>query len=138
MKTALLVSLLAVGLGELNGMLDSLNAWVELGVKVFGLAAAIGGAWRWLLGPGYRRARSTVCWVGEQLEMIGTLNDRLKGMQTQLDRGAEHFERLDATLEAMASDEARAVRRSIHSGEPVVFTEAGGVERREPVSDTRA
>lgn len=138
MKTVLLLSVVAVGLQQLDGLLDSLNAWVELGIKVAGLAAAAGGAWKWMIGPGYRRVRGALVWTGEQLDLISELGDRLESIETELGRGHEHFARLDSALEALTTDEARAVRRAIHTGEPVEFTEAGGVERREPVSDTLA
>lgn len=135
MKTILAVSLLAVGVGELNGLLDSLNAWVAFGIQVFALAATMGGAWRWLIGPGVRKVRSVLQWVGGQLELIGTLDERLESMEADLARGAEHFARLDSALEAFSSDEARAVRRSIQTGDPVEFTERGADRR---VSDTAA
>lgn len=138
MKTFLLLSVVAVGLQQVDVLLDSLNAWVEFGIKVAGLAAAVGGAWRWLVGPGYRRVRGAVEWAGEQLELIGELGERLESIEAELGRGHDHFLRLDAALEAMTTDEARAVRRAILTGEPVQFTEAGGVDRREPVSDTSA
>ena len=130
MKTILLVSLLAVAASELDGLLDSLNVWVELGVKVVGLVAVMGGAWRWMIGPGWRRVRAAICWVRQQLELIGSLDDRLDGIEEQLSRGAEHFERLDGALEMLMAEEAQAVRRAIRTGEPVEFTEAGGVDPR--------
>lgn len=140
MKTIVLVSAVVVGLQQLDVLLDSLNAWVELGLKVAGLAAAMGGAWRWLIGPGLRKVRAVTTWVGGQLELIGTLDQRLDGMEADLARGAEHFARLDASLESLSSEEAKAIRRSIASGDPVAFTEDGNVDRRDghPATDRRA
>jgi hypothetical protein len=139
-KTILLVSVLAVGLTELDGLVDSLNVWVELGVKVFGLAAVVGGAWRWVIGPGYQKVRSVVCWVREQLEMISTVDDRLDSMEEELSRGHEHFARIDESLAAFTSDEALAVRRAVHEHIPVKMRDddPGRVDRRVSPPDRRA
>lgn len=139
MKTILLLSLVAVGLQSLDGLLDNLNAWVELGIKVAGLAAVMGGAWRWLVGPGFRKVRSVFEWVGAQLELITELRERLGAIEGRLDDGHEHFERLDSAIEALASEEAKAIRRSLRTGDPVEFTESGAVDRRDgdPATDRR-
>src|SRR4051812_8572462 len=51
-KSVLLVALAAVALQSLDGLLHSLNDWVELGIKLTGLTATLGASWRWLVGPG--------------------------------------------------------------------------------------
>jgi hypothetical protein len=130
-KVGLLVAAAVLAVNGLDGLLDGLNVWVELGLKFAALAAAVGGAWRWLVGPGWRKVRAAVVWAHRQLELIGELRERLHAIETRLDQGHEHFERLDSAIESLASEEARAIRRSLQSGEPVQFTDAGGVDRRE-------
>jgi hypothetical protein len=130
MKTSFALAALMIALTELDKLLDSMNQYVELGIKVAGLAATMGAAWRWVIGPGYRRARSVVVWVGEQLRLISTLDERLDSMEADLTRGSEHFARLDAALEALAAEDAVAVRRAIHTGDPVELLPDGSVERR--------
>lgn len=132
MKVGLLIAAAVFLVNGLDGLLDGLNVWVEVGLKFAALAAAAGGAWRWLVGPGWRKLRSAVMWAIRQLELIGELRERLHAIETRLDQGHEHFERLDTAIESLASEEARAIRRAVQTGEPVRFTEAGGVDRREP------
>jgi hypothetical protein len=131
MKIGLLVAALVFGARGAAQLLDGLNAWVELGIKFAGLAAAIGAGWRWLVGPCWRRARGVVKWTGAQLELIGELRERLGAIEARLDQGHAHFERLDTAIESLASEEARAVRRSMRTGKPVVVSPSGRVDRRE-------
>lgn len=139
MKTALLLSLLAVGASELDKLLEHLNVWVELGIKVAGLAAVLGGAWKWMIGPGWRRVRAAVKWVEAQLGLITTLDERLDGLDERLDRGEARFSSIDQQLEALAAEEAAAIRRAIRTGEKVQFTEDGHIDRRDsdPATDRR-
>lgn len=133
MKIGLLVAVIVLGLQGLNGLLEGLNAWVELGLKFAGLAAASGGAWKWMVGPGYRKLRAVVRWVGAQLELIGKLDDRLDSIEEELTRGHEHFARLDASFDSLASEEAQAVRRAMRGGDPVSMRpdDPGLVDRRD-------
>jgi hypothetical protein len=133
-KVALLVYfasaiLLAAGHAALQ-LVDGLNGWLELAIKLGGALAAMGGAWKWLIGPGYRGGRECFHWVRARLQAIETLDGRLGRIEGRLDEGEVHFQQIDTTLATMVSVEARAVRKSIASGEPVQFTDEGNVERR--------
>jgi NAD(P)-dependent dehydrogenase (short-subunit alcohol dehydrogenase family) len=127
---ALLDALVMVIVGPVAALVDSLNAWLQMGLSLAGVLAAAGAAWRWLIGPGFRRARATVTWVREMLELQVKLDRKLEDVDRQLARGEEHFQRIDAMLEILSSEEAREVRRAIREDRPVRVLEDGKVDRR--------
>lgn len=116
---------------EAVALVDHLNTWVELVIKVGGAAAAVGAAWRWLVGPGYRNARRWVEWVRDRLELITKVDRRLDGIDDRLEHHERHFKKVDSTLDVLRDDYVKEARAALREGRPVRLTEAGAPERRQ-------
>lgn len=113
------------------GWVDGMNTWLSVAIKLGGALAAVGGAIKWCIGPGFRFVKRWTLWVRAKLELLEHVVDRLDGIEERLDRGEEHFQRIDDALELVASEEAQAVRRAIREARPVELRpDGGGVERR--------
>lgn len=114
-----------------------LDATFELVIKAGAAAGVAAACWKWMAGPCWRKLRTAFHWVKERLEVLEDvrpdmkqLHDELAGVKAQLERGEEHFQRIDQVIEVLQSDERRVIHDAIVRGEKIPLTPDGGVERR--------